>query len=176
MSNGILTLAFSEWITIFFELMYLTSIITVQVTVMFVCKVVALTIWWAPRGLVTITKIERVNDYFIIMIFFYRIKLHDAIIWFFLSFILKKSFLLSRLKQNSHFHLMFWVPFQVQKSQSQWIKYHFPSHILGQSQFNFTPSGPSYKLPVDTIIFNSNSQLQTTGTHIIKKTGTSKIS
>ena len=133
MSNGILTLAFSEWITIFFELMYLTSIITVQVTVMFVCKVVALTIWWAPRGLVTITKIERVNDYFIIMIFF----LSDKTPWryyliFFLNFILEKYFLLSGLKQNSHFHLMFWVSFLVQKSQSQWDKSHFSTHILGQ--------------------------------------------
>ena len=46
---------------------------------------------------------------------------------------------------------MFWVPFPVQKSQSQWIKSHFPTHILGQSQSHFTPSGPSiYQATVTT--------------------------
>ena len=65
---------------------------------------------------------------------------------FCLNFILKESFLLSGLKQNCHSHLMFCVPFPVQKSQSQWIKSHFPTHILGQSQSHFTPSGPSSKV------------------------------
>ena len=72
--------------------MYLTSTITVRVAAMFVCRVVLLTILiadvhWAPRGLVTITKkpardLKESMDYFIIMIylFFYRIKLHNAII------------------------------------------------------------------------------------------------
>ena len=76
---------------------------------------------------------------------------------FCLNFILKKSFLLSGLKQNSHSHLMFWVPFPVQKSQSQWIKSHFPTHILGQSQSHFTPSGPSYNLSVLSLFLKERS-------------------
>ena len=130
MSNGISTLQFSEWITTFFELMYLTSTITVRVAAMFVCRVVLLTILiadvhWAPRGLVTITKkpardLKESMDYFIIMIylFFYWIKLHNAIIWFLFELYSKKIFF------------------------TQWVKTKFPFPL------NVLSHIPSTKIPV----------------------------
>ena len=84
---------------------------------------------------------------------------------FCLNFILKKSFLLSGLKQNSHSHLMFWVPFPVQKSQSQWIKSHFPTHILGQSQSHFAPSGPSFLYDKTTIVLRARLARKVRRTH-----------
>ena len=80
---------------------------------------------WAPRGLVTITKkpardLKESMDYFIIMIylFFYRIKLHNAIIWFLFELYSKKIFF------------------------TQWVKTKFPFPL------NVLSPIPSTKIPV----------------------------